>query len=171
MTRQSSTNGVKTVTKRKCPACSSASVPGGTKRGLDGQMWLSNMMSNGAYRWQRVSKAKPKPSKAGRPAVTRQTKKGQAVTQQQNIKDCALEAKRRLDYACKEVQKWKKCGDKSWRMEKLLLLANQCLDCNGRDPIRCQWQQTNVQQRMNMRELAKTKAKQDRFADLLGGGL
>lgn len=52
-------------TKRKCPACASWSVPGATKRGLDGDMWVSNMMTNGVYRWQRVpSKAKPKPSKA-----------------------------------------------------------------------------------------------------------
>ena len=62
---------VKRVTKRKCPTCSSALVPGETKRGLDGEKWVSNMMANGAYRWQRVSKAKSKPSKARRPTAKR----------------------------------------------------------------------------------------------------
>ena len=45
---------------RKCPNFKSSLVPGKTKKGLDGKMWVSNMV-NGRYRWQR------KPTKAKKP--------------------------------------------------------------------------------------------------------
>ena len=50
---------------QQCPNCKSSSVPGATKRGVDGKLWVSNVLSNGTYRWQRKpTKARPKPTKS-----------------------------------------------------------------------------------------------------------
>ena len=53
---------------RKCPSCKSSSVPGKTKKGVDGKMWTSYLCSNGSYRWVRktsLTKAKPKKYRHG----------------------------------------------------------------------------------------------------------
>ena len=148
-------------TKRKCPTCASALVPGSTKRGLDGQMWASKMLSNGAYRWQRApSKAKPQPSKARRAATKRPSKArrvANGLPSKAKGKTCEQDVDTLITKKCKNKGLFS-CQPRRLRNK----LVESCKTCRA-DPEQCAKHANDLKQKREIREgMSKMQNHRDR---------